>query len=235
MTNVKLDPAAFTTSPWASAQRTEDFLKVNYPSLKGMKVMLIVPDDHYRKKLMPLGPGYVATAMQRCDIDVVLKDFSVYMHDDIEIAKVLVESGIKIFAMGALYSMIREVERICNIIRAVVPDATIILGGSLPSPIPEFVLRRTGADIATIGEAEITIVHLMDAIAGNRNIEDVQGIAYIADGEFCGQRNTVIATPGYERRGGLASSGLVPNRVVSAHRQVSSLPPKRTVIMHLTN
>ncbi len=184
MTNVKLDPAAFTTSPWASAQRTEDFLKVNYPSLKGMKVMLIVPDDHYRKKLMPLGPGYVATAMQRCDIDVVLKDFSVYMHDDIEIAKVLVESGIKIFAMGALYSMIREVERICNIIRAVVPDATIILGGSLPSPIPEFVLRRTGADIATIGEAEITIVHLMDAIAGNRNIEDVQGIAYIADGEF---------------------------------------------------
>ncbi len=184
MTNVQLDPTSFTTDPWASAQRTDKFIPMDYPSLGGMKVMLIVPDDHYRKKLMPLGPGYVATAMQRCDVDVVLKDFSVHMHDDIEIAKVIVGSGIKIFAMGALYPMIREVERICNIIRAVVPDATIILGGSLPSPIPEFVLRRTRADIATIGEAEITIVHLMDAIAGNRNMEDVQGIAYIADGEF---------------------------------------------------
>lgn len=165
---------------------------MDYPSLDGLKVMLIVPDDHYRKKLMPLGPGYIATAMQRCGIDVVLKDFAVYMHDDIEIAKVLVQSGIKIFAMGALYPMVREVERICSIIRAVVPDATIILGGSLPSPIPEFVLRRTDADVATIGEAEITIVNLMDALAGNRSLEDVQGIAYIADGEFFNTGNPML-------------------------------------------
>ena len=39
--------------------------------------------------------------------------------------------------------MFSEVERICGIIRAVVKDATIILGGALPSPIPEFALRKT--------------------------------------------------------------------------------------------
>ena len=39
-------------------------------------------DDHYNKKLMPLGPGYVATAMQRCGIDVSITDCSIYSYDD---------------------------------------------------------------------------------------------------------------------------------------------------------
>jgi anaerobic magnesium-protoporphyrin IX monomethyl ester cyclase len=80
--------------------------------------------------------------------------------------------------------MFFEVERICNIIRAVVPGATIILGGSLPSPIPEFALRQTKADICTIGEAEITIVDLMKSLAGEVELSDVKGISYIKDGEY---------------------------------------------------
>ncbi len=80
--------------------------------------------------------------------------------------------------------MFKEVERLCNIIRAVVPDATIMLGGSLPSPISEFTLWKTGADIVTIGETEITIVSLMAALAGEGGVEDVRGISYIKEGEF---------------------------------------------------
>jgi radical SAM superfamily enzyme YgiQ (UPF0313 family) len=146
--------------------------------------MLLIPNDHYRKKLMPLGPGYIATAMQRCGIEVVITDCSMHSLDDIEIAKILIQSGVKIFGIGALYPMFKETERLCNLIRAVVPNATIILGGSLPTPIPEFALRQTGADIATIGEAERTIPPLMAALAGEGRLEDVAGIAYIKEGEF---------------------------------------------------
>jgi len=175
-----------STSPWATATRAkEDFVdEIEYPDLKGMKVMIFIPDDHYRKKLMPLGPGYVATAMQRCGIDVTITDCSIYAYDDIEIAKIIIQSGIKIFGMGALYPQGKEVERLCNLIRAVSPGATIILGGSLPTPIPEFVLRLTGADIATIGESERTIPPLMAALGGKGKLEDVPGIAYIKDGKF---------------------------------------------------
>jgi radical SAM superfamily enzyme YgiQ (UPF0313 family) len=158
--------------------------KINYPVLNGMRAMLIIPNDYYRKKLMPLGPGYISTAMRRCGIDVNITDTSMWSYDDIEIAKEVVQSGVKIFGIGALYPMFKEVKRICNIIRAVVPDATIILGGALPSPIPEFALRETGADIAAIGEAEITIVSLMSALAGEQGLEDVQGISYMKDGAY---------------------------------------------------
>lgn len=149
-----------------------------------MKVMLIVPNDFYRKKLMALGPGYVATAMQRCGIDVSILDCSAYAYDDIEVAKAVIQSGAKIFAIGGLYPMFKEIERLCNIIRALVPKATIILGGALPSPIPEFALRQIGADIATIGETEVTIPSLMAAIAGEADLSTVRGIAYLREGEF---------------------------------------------------
>lgn len=134
---------------------------------------------------MGLGPGYIAEAMKRCNVDVDIVDCSIFSYDDIELAKIFIESGVKIFGIGALYPMFHEVERICGIIRAVVPNATIILGGALPSPIPEFTLRKTGADIATIGEAEITIVSVMSALAGEGSLEDVRGICYIKEGEFC--------------------------------------------------
>ena len=174
------------TSPWASANRMKKDAKVDldYPNLKGMEVMLINPDDYYRKKLFGLGSAYIATALQRCEIKVHLMNCEIWHYDDIEIAKILIQSGIKTFGIGAMYPMFKEVNRICNIIRAVVPNATIILGGSLPSPIPEFALRKTGADIATIGEAELTIPHLFAALAGEKNLEGVKGIAYLKDGQF---------------------------------------------------
>ncbi|MBI3637455.1 MAG: B12-binding domain-containing radical SAM protein [Candidatus Rokubacteria bacterium] len=158
--------------------------KTEWPDLHGMRVMLITPNDYYRKKLFGLGPAYIARALQRCNIEVSVMSCEIWSYDDIEVAKILIQSGIKIFGIGALYPMFKEVERLCNIIRAVVPDATIILGGGLPSPIAEFALRKTRADIATIGEAELTIPALMTALGGRGSLDDVRGIAFIRDGEF---------------------------------------------------
>lgn len=188
------DGKKVVTSPWATAIPADKKAKEKrtFPDLKGMKVMIVVPNDYYRKKLMPLGPGYIATALKRCSIDVQVLDCSIFSYDDIEIAKRVIQSGCTIFGIGALYPMIKEVERICNIIRTVVPKATIILGGSLPTPIPEFALRRTRADFATIGEAEITIVELMEALAGLRDVSSVKGITYIRDGEFIDNGKPVL-------------------------------------------
>ncbi len=157
---------------------------IDYPNLKDLEVMLITPNDYYRKKFFGLGKAYVATAMKMCGIKIHVMSCDIWSYDDIEIAKILVESKVKVFCIGAMYPMFREVERLCRIIRALVCNSTIILGGALPSPIPEFVLRRTGADIAVLGEAELTIPKLMSALAGERNLEGVEGIAYMVEGKF---------------------------------------------------
>jgi anaerobic magnesium-protoporphyrin IX monomethyl ester cyclase len=174
-----------TTPPLTKQVVPADLLqKIEWPVLNGMRVMLITPNDYYRKKLFGLGPAYIARALQRCGVEISTMSCEIWSYDDIEIAKILVQSGVKIFGISALYPMFREVERICGVIRAVVPSATIILGGGLPSPIAEFVLRKTRADVATIGEAELTIPPLMKALAGEGRLEDVRGIAYMRDGQF---------------------------------------------------
>jgi len=206
------DIESFKTDPWANAEKAPlDILdKIVYPDLKGMEVMLINPNCYYRKKLLGLGLGYIATAMQRCSIKVRVMDCSAWSHDDIEIAKELIQSKIKIFGIGGMYPNFREVERLCGLIRAVVPGATIILGGALPSPIPEFVLRKTTANICTIGEAEVTIPRLMDVLGGNGSLEDVRGIAYIKDGEFFHNGNPHLPTKVTKKEVGWPALDLFP-------------------------
>ncbi|MDP2585710.1 MAG: hypothetical protein Q8P29_02405, partial [Candidatus Levybacteria bacterium] len=42
------------------------------------------------------------------------------------------------------------------------------------SCLPEFALKKTGADIAVCGEAEFTMPYLMAAIAYKKNFEDIK-------------------------------------------------------------
>ena len=89
------DTNKIITSPWAAAIPSDRSViePFTFPDLHGMKVMIIVPNDYYRKKLMPLGPGYIATALSRCSIDVSVMDCAVFSYDDIEIAKKIQSFG----------------------------------------------------------------------------------------------------------------------------------------------
>lgn len=53
------------------------------------------------------------------------------------------------------------------------------IGGHGPAAAPEYFLRKTGADVVGIGEGEITFVELLDAFAGRRTLESVDGIAFL--------------------------------------------------------
>ena len=65
--------------------------------------------------------------------------------------------------------MHRIIEQNLNI-RLVVMDRLLIRN---------YFLRKTGADVVGIGEGEITFVELLDAFAGKRTLESVDGIAYL--------------------------------------------------------
>jgi radical SAM superfamily enzyme YgiQ (UPF0313 family) len=54
----------------------------------------------------------------------------------------------------------------------------VILGGSHPTVLPEQSLNYTGADMAAIGEAELTLVRVMDALAGKGSLSDIPSLAW---------------------------------------------------------
>ncbi len=53
-----------------------------------------------------------------------------------------------------------------------------VIGGHGPSPEPEFFLKKTGADVAVLGEGEETMVELLAALENHTPLNDVKGIAF---------------------------------------------------------
>ena len=59
-----------------------------------------------------------------------------------------------------------------------------IMGGYGPTPEPEFFLKKSGCDVVCMGEGEITVKKLMDAIENKTSLRNVPGIAWLEDGKL---------------------------------------------------
>ncbi|MBU1863841.1 MAG: B12-binding domain-containing radical SAM protein [Candidatus Omnitrophica bacterium] len=73
------------------------------------------------------------------------------------------------------------VQRMIQVIRSKMPEVIIICGGKHVVCKPDDLLR-SGADYCTVGESEITIVELLDALNFNVRIDTIKGIAYRNNG-----------------------------------------------------
>ncbi len=60
----------------------------------------------------------------------------------------------------------------------------VMLGGSHPTVLPEQSLKYTGADMAAIGEGELTLVRVMDALRGQGSLSDIPSLAWGKDGRI---------------------------------------------------
>jgi len=84
--------------------------------------------------------------------------------------------GVHIFTNAARYSY--------ELIKKIRPYAKlIIVGGPHSTARPEEILER-GADIAFIGEAEISFRNFLKSISRNKKWETIKGIAYKKNGQF---------------------------------------------------
>ena len=59
-----------------------------------------------------------------------------------------------------------------------------LMGGYGPTPEPEFFLKKSGCDAVCMGEGEITIKKLMDAIENKTSLRNVPGIAWLENGKL---------------------------------------------------
>lgn len=91
--------------------------------------------------------------------------------------------GADIVGIGTFEDGFPFIEELVRLAKEEVPKRLVILGGSLVTSIPELMMRNVPADIAVIGEGEITILELMEAFcdgAPARRLPAVHGIWYRA-------------------------------------------------------
>ena len=59
-----------------------------------------------------------------------------------------------------------------------------IMGGYGPTPEPEFFIRKSGCDVVCMGEGEVTISKLMEAIENKTSLKKVPGIAWLENNKL---------------------------------------------------
>ena len=87
-----------------------------------------------------------------------------------------------VVGIGGLITTYGWVKRMTRKIRERLPNSKIVLGGSVATSIVETALRRLDIDVVAVGEADDTIVELLDALLNDRPVAEIAGLAYLEDG-----------------------------------------------------
>jgi len=123
-----------------------------------------------------LGLGYVARALLNAGFAVETVCCDLEPLSDTAIEEKLRCLKPDFVGIGGMYGSFPDFIRLCHLVRRTTPDSWLILGGALPTSAPEHVLRKTGADIACVGPADVTIVRLAATLAGGGDLCDVPGL-----------------------------------------------------------
>lgn len=146
-----------------------------------MNILLICPKPELstRSVFVPLGILSIATYLIEKGHNVKFIDRSIYKYD--------VEKIINDFEPGIVGISLMSTKSIPNAIAIskTVKESGIpvVWGGTLTSSVPGLVLKSGAADYVVMGEGEITLLALIDSITNNTPLSEVDGLAFIENGE----------------------------------------------------
>ncbi len=159
-----------------------------------MRVLLIVYDNDSYIHWFPQSQGYLASAIRDAGHEVEIYNQDVYHWPESHLTDYLINNRFDVVGLGfvAGYYPYKKMLKISEAINRVPNRPYYVLGGHGPSPEPEYFLRKSGADVVVIGEGEITIVNLLDALEHKRDLSTVKGIAYLSGQLVVTERQELI-------------------------------------------
>jgi len=149
-----------------------------------MKFLLIVYDDDAYINMFPIGIAHIASILLKHGIDVEIYNQDVHHYSDEHLTDYLDANSFDFVGLGITggYYQYRKLLKISQAINNSKKRPFFILGGHGPSPEPSFFLQKSKADAIVIGEGEITIINLINAVQNHLPLSSVKGIAFINEG-----------------------------------------------------
>lgn len=151
-----------------------------------MKILMVAYDNDSFLTWFPQGLAYLASACINAGHEVEVYQQDIYHWPDSHLTAKLDETLYDVVMVSVIggYYQYRKLLKLSAAINGSVNRSkfTYLTGGHGPASDPEFFLKKTGADFIGIGEGEITIVELLEAIERKGGYELVNGIAYM-DGD----------------------------------------------------
>ena len=161
-----------------------------------MKVLLINPpysaEERYGKDLKkfgplnePLGLAYLASNLEKGGHETYILDAVALKLNNNAICKHVEENRYDLVGVTMLTPMYNRSIEVINAINNFFPDIKIVVGGPHPTILPEETLKENKAiDFVVIGEGEIILLHLVNALENLEQTVDIKGIAYRKNGKI---------------------------------------------------
>jgi len=160
-----------------------------------MRILLVVYDNDSYIHWFPQGLAYIAAVLLSKDYDVVIYNQDVHHFPESHLTEYLDDNKFDVIGLSFIagYYQYRKALKISDAINRSKNRPFYIIGGHGPTPEPEFFLRKTGADAVVMGEGEITIIELLEALKGKKSLHQLKGIAFRDSGKvFINERRPLI-------------------------------------------
>lgn len=139
--------------------------------------------------VMPMGILYVSAALKASGKANV---FTVNLNheneaDELVLSRIIHQNDISIVGTGGISGQYADIEALMSQVKSIAPNVITIVGGGMMTsdPIPAMTALHGVADYGVIGEGEITVAELCEALANDKPIESVDGLIYrLPSGEF---------------------------------------------------
>ena len=145
-----------------------------------MKILLINPiyPDRPQTVYFPLGLAYVASSLIKNGHRVDVLDINGLQLSEKETLAELTKRDFDLAGTGGIVTAYGHIKWLLASLKAIKPHIPLVIGGGLASAMPDLVLEKTAADIAVLGEGEVTMPELAKAIENRIPLSGIRGIYY---------------------------------------------------------
>ncbi len=161
-----------------------------------MKILLIIPRYNLTnlinyEYMFPLGLAYISSAIKKAGYEVDIINLN-HLNGTVEeiVKKKLDSKKYDIVCSGHIGIGYAVIEKIINASKNHFSKPITIIGGALITSESQLMFESLKPDFGVIGEGEITIIELLNAIEKNKKLENINGIIFRNK-----QNQTIITNP----------------------------------------
>ncbi|MDD5372764.1 MAG: radical SAM protein [Sulfurimonas sp.] len=148
-----------------------------------MRVLLICYDNESFIQWFPQGLAYIAATLLKYGHEVEIYAQDIHHYPEEHLTDKLNNEHYDVVGLSFIggYYEYAKAKKISRAVNESKQRPFYILGGFGPSPEPRYFLKKMNADAIVMGEGEVTIIDLLDALEHKKDLKNVLGIAYKKD------------------------------------------------------
>ena len=151
-----------------------------------LRVLFVVYDNGSYDHVFPMGVGAISAILKRDGHEFSIWNQDMHHWPDDNLRTYLDENKFDVVVVSLIagYYQYQKMKNLSKAINNSKNRPYYAMGGYGPTPEPEFWIKKSGCDVVCLGEGEITISKLMDAIENKKSLESVPGVAWLEDGKL---------------------------------------------------